>query len=39
MVSSYQTKVEALEQQKEFIQNKHQREIENLNLELQEKKM
>ena len=37
--SALQGKVEALEQQRDHINTKHQREIENLNLELQERKM
>ena len=36
---SFQHKVESLELHKESVQKKHQREIESLNLEIQDKKL
>ena len=36
---SYQHKIEALEQQREGLQKKHQRDMESLNLEVQDKKL
>lgn len=39
MNMSYQHKIEALEQQREGLQKKHQRDMESLNLEVQDKKL